>query len=128
MDKITNTPDISINRPITHEESMALPKQEFINRCLTWLDEFNEGKQLKLDNSKKCPLSVWVEHNHQACGRDLVGGITSCLICGQPMCPDCSNHGVTQLSRVTGYMGDIAGWNAGKRQELKERQKYDNLG
>ena len=113
---------------ITHEESMALPKQEFINRCLAWLDEFNEGKQLKLDNSKKCPLDAWVEYNHQACGRDLVGGITDCPICGQPMCPDCSNHGVTQLSRVTGYMGDIAGWNAGKRQELKERQKYDNLG
>lgn len=114
-------------KTITHEESMALPKQQFIDRCLVWLDKFNEGKQLKIDNPKKCPLSVWVEYNHRACCKNLVGGIVNCPICSQPMCPDCSNHGVTQLSRVTGYMGDIAGFNAGKRQELLERKRHDSF-
>jgi len=114
-------------KPITHEESMALPKQEFIDRCLAWMDEFNDGEQINIDDPVKCPLSKWVEYNHHACGRDLVGGILNCPICGQPMCPDCSNHGVTQLSRVTGYIQDIAGWNAGKKQELADRVKNNSF-
>ena len=114
-------------KTITHEESMALPKQQFIDRCKTWLDEFNDGALLNLEDSTKCPLHVWVVHNHQACGRDLVGGIVNCEICGEPMCPDCSNHGVTQISRVTGYIQDIAGWNAGKKQELSDRVKNNSF-
>ena len=113
------------HKTMTHEEAMALPKQQFIDRCKAWLDEFNDGNQLNIDNPVKCPIHIWVVYNHKACGKDLVPNITNCEICGQPMCPDCSNHGVTQLSRVTGYMGDVAGWNAGKKQELKERQHYN---
>ena len=113
------------HKTITHEEAMALPKQQFIDRCKAWLDEFNDGNQLNIDNPVKCPIHIWVVYNHKACGKDLVPNITNCEICGQPMCPDCSNHGVTQLSRVTGYMGDVNGWNAGKKQELKERQHYN---
>ena len=114
-------------KKITHEESMALPKQQFIDRCKAWLDEFNDGNQLNIDNPAKCPLHVWVEHNHQACRRDQVGGILNCPICGEPMCPDCSNHSVTQLSRVTGYIQDVAGFNAGKKQELIDRTKYNEM-
>ena len=113
------------HKTMTHEEAMALPKQQFIDRCKAWLDEFNDGNQLNIDNPVKCPIHIWVVYNHKACGKDLVPNITNCEICGQPMCPDCSNHGVTQLSRVTGYMGDVAGWNAGKKQELEERQHYN---
>jgi anaerobic ribonucleoside-triphosphate reductase len=29
-----------------------------------------------------------------------------------------------QVSRVTGYLQDVSGWNAGKRQELKDRMRY----
>jgi anaerobic ribonucleoside-triphosphate reductase len=29
-----------------------------------------------------------------------------------------------QISRVTGYLQDVAGWNAGKQQELKDRVRY----
>lgn len=114
--------------PITHEESMALPKQQYIDRCMAWLNEFNDGAKLKLDDPTKCPLAVWVTHNHQACGSDMVGGIVDCPICGQPMCPDCSNHGVTQLSRVTGYIQSVNGWNAGKKQELSDRKKHNTFG
>ncbi|NOR85570.1 hypothetical protein GQ473_05630 [archaeon] len=112
---------------MTHEEAMALPKQRFIDRCNAWLDEFNNGNQLNIDDPKKCPLHVWVVYNHQICGKDLVPNITNCEICGQPTCPNCSNHGATQISRVTGYMGDVAGWNAGKKQELKERQRHNQM-
>jgi anaerobic ribonucleoside-triphosphate reductase len=61
---------------------------------------------------------------HAAC-KDIVSGIATCPECGKPMCPICSRHNVTQLSRVTGYMGDVAGWNAAKRQELIDRKRYD---
>lgn len=127
MTKITNNSDTSTNKqtPMTHEEAMALPKQQFIDRCSAWLNEFNDGNQLKIDDPTKCPLHIWVVHNHQACGKDLVPNITNCEICGQPMCPGCSNHVATQISRVTGYMGDVAGWNEGKKQELKERQRHN---
>jgi anaerobic ribonucleoside-triphosphate reductase len=40
------------------------------------------------------------------------------------MCPDCGNHNVSQLSRVTGYIGDVGGWNNAKKQELKDRKRY----
>ena len=60
MTKTTNNLDIPIDRhsytSITHEESMALPKQQFIDRCLAWLDEFNDGNQIKLNETQTCPL------------------------------------------------------------------------
>jgi anaerobic ribonucleoside-triphosphate reductase len=46
---------------------------------------------------------------------------------GSQCVPICSRHNVTQLSRVTGYIGDVKGWNAGKQQELKDRKRYDML-
>jgi len=29
-----------------------------------------------------------------------------------------------QLSRITGYIQDVSGWNAGKRKELELRRRY----
>jgi anaerobic ribonucleoside-triphosphate reductase len=31
---------------------------------------------------------------------------------------------VVQISRVTGYLQEVSGWNAGKQQELKDRARY----
>lgn len=53
-----------------------------------------------------------------------VPGIAYCDVCGAPMCPVCHRHNVTQLSRVTGYIQDVAGWNMAKQQELKDRKRY----
>lgn len=127
MIETTKNPDTSINEPMSHKETMVLPKQQFIDRCKAWLDEFNDGNQLNINNPEKCPVHIWVVHNHQACGKDLVPNITNCEICGMPMCPDCSNHQATQLSRVTGYIQDVAGWNAGKKQELLERKRHNMM-
>lgn len=33
---------------------------------------------------------------------------------------------VEQMTRVTGYFSKVAGWNAGKRGELKERHRIGN--
>ena len=60
-----------------------------------------------------------VGHTH--CSHDVVDGIAYCPECGVPMCPICGCHDVAQVSRITGYLGDVARWNAAKRQELKDR-------
>ncbi|MEA1943949.1 MAG: anaerobic ribonucleoside-triphosphate reductase [Euryarchaeota archaeon] len=39
-------------------------------------------------------------------------------------CPNCGSTNVEQLSRVTGYLQAVSGWNAAKRQELEDRKRY----
>lgn len=48
-----------------------------------------------------------------------------CPLCGKAVCPTCGCHDVVQISRVTGYLADVAGWSEGKRQELKDRTRYN---
>jgi hypothetical protein len=65
-----------------------------------------------------CPL----DHCH--CSHEIISGIEYCPLCGKPVCPECGSHDVVQVSRVTGYLQDVSGWNAGKQQELKDRTRY----
>lgn len=67
---------------------------------------------------KMCEL----DHTHCNCG-DVIEGLKYCPICGRACCPICGSHDVVQVSRVTGYLADVAGWNAGKAQELKDRKR-----
>ena len=62
-----------------------------------------------------CPL----DHCH--CGHNIITVLAHCPLCGEPICPECGCHDVSQVSRVTGYLADVDGFNAGKRQELKDR-------
>jgi ribonucleoside-triphosphate reductase len=39
-------------------------------------------------------------------------------------CPNCGSENVEHLSRVTGYIQAVDGWNNGKKQELKDRMRY----
>ncbi len=39
-------------------------------------------------------------------------------------CPNCASDNVEHLSRVTGYIQAVSGWNEGKKQELKDRKRY----
>jgi anaerobic ribonucleoside-triphosphate reductase len=55
---------------------------------------------------------------------EVMAGTDLCPVCNRSACPNCWNHDVVSLSRVTGYVQDINGWNNGKRQELKDRQRY----
>jgi hypothetical protein len=67
-----------------------------------------------------CPL----DHCHCNCngGKPIIG-IEYCPICGDPICPICGTHDVTQVSRVTGYLQTVDGFNEGKKQELKDRNR-----
>lgn len=68
---------------------------------------------------KMCPL----DHCH--CPHEIIESIDYCPLCGAPVCPECGSHDVVQLSRVTGYLQEVGGWNAGKQQELKDRTRYN---
>ncbi|MFB0503132.1 MAG: anaerobic ribonucleoside-triphosphate reductase [Candidatus Bathyarchaeia archaeon] len=46
------------------------------------------------------------------------GLLSTCVNCGG------SGEDIEQWSRVTGYYQRVGGWNAGKRQELLDRQRY----
>ncbi|KKH19853.1 anaerobic ribonucleoside-triphosphate reductase [Methanosarcina mazei] len=39
-------------------------------------------------------------------------------------CPKCGSGNVQHLSRITGYLQSVEGWNRGKRQELRDRKRY----
>jgi rubrerythrin len=56
---------------------------------------------------------------------EIIAGTELCPVCNRGLCPQCMNHNVIALSRVTGYMGDVNGWNNGKKEELKNRQHYN---
>ena len=114
--------------PITVDELMTLPKRDFIKRFQKWIKEFNGGKLLKINNPLQCPLNQWVIRNDAKCNRELVPNTAVCPLCGNPCCPDCQNHSVDVISRVTGYLGSVSGWNAAKKQEFEDRHRYDLAG
>jgi hypothetical protein len=66
-----------------------------------------------------CPL------DHNGCGHEISGKIEYCPVCGEPICPACGDHNVATVSRVTGYLSDVAGWNNAKRAELKDRVRSE---
>lgn len=114
--------------PITIEEMMILPKRKFIGRIEAWMREFNGGKLLELDSPLHCPLHLWVGHNDKKCNKELVANTAVCPLCGNPCCPDCQNHKVDTISRVTGYLSSVSGWNEAKKQEYKDRNRYEMEG
>ena len=70
------------------------------------------------DLEEMCPL------DNAECSHDVSSEIKYCPQCGAAVCPVCGSHDVMQISRVTGYLQDVSGWNAGKQQELKDRTRY----
>lgn len=54
----------------------------------------------------------------------IISGTDICPVCKRAICPECFNHSCVSLSRVTGYVQDVSGWNAAKKQELIERKRY----
>lgn len=62
-----------------------------------------------------CPI------DHNGCGHEITAELGYCPVCGESLCPICGDHNVVVISRVTGYLSDISGWNNGKVAELKDR-------
>jgi len=55
----------------------------------------------------------------EACGNQMNGIKTGCGRCG--------SDDVKAYSRITGYIQDVSGWNAAKRQELRERTRTQGI-
>ncbi|MHC1585870.1 MAG: anaerobic ribonucleoside-triphosphate reductase, partial [Candidatus Syntropharchaeia archaeon] len=71
-----------------------------------------------------CPIHEWVRVNGKQCTQTH-GGTARCPICGGYMCPECHNHNVEIISRVTGYLQAVSGWNLAKQQEFEDRKRYN---
>lgn len=69
-------------------------------------------------------LKEMCPNDHTECGHEVIDGLAYCEMCGEAMCPVCGCHDVAQLSRITGYIQEVSGFNAGKAQELKDRTRY----
>lgn len=98
--------------------------------CRTHFDE-SDVKEWYKKGKPLCPM-CGEKHIEKRCAADPhggchcaltthAGGIKFCEVCGKPVCPECGDHDVIQLSRVTGYLQDVTGWNEAKKQELKDR-------
>lgn len=136
------------NREEIYEMLRSLPENETLHKChqCNYIFDITQGGQaniltiLRTRSYVYCPrcgtrdpelickvdaYSAVLKIQGKDCRRGVViSGTDLCPECGQPMCPECYNHSVVSLSRVTGYVQDISGWNNGKRQELKDRQRY----
>ena len=69
-----------------------------------------------------CPL------DHCDCKHEVMTTVAYCDLCGEPICPECGDHSVVQVSRVTGYLSDVSGWGEGKRAEFRDRTRYNPVG
>ena len=70
-------------------------------------------------------LQEMCPRDHCHCQHDIIETIAYCPDCGAAMCPECGCHDVAQISRVTGYLQEVSGWNIAKQQELKDRVRYN---
>ena len=101
--------------------SEQLSVDDFAAKCV----RYNEAHGIKdvVSDLKVCPVHVYATSINKPC-KATVPTIKYCQLCGKAMCPVCGRHSVHQLSRVTGYVGEVGGWNNGKQQELKDRKRY----
>jgi anaerobic ribonucleoside-triphosphate reductase/intein/homing endonuclease len=121
---VTPGADISLPERIKLEQTF-FPIVDGGNIMHIWLGESNpdpEGLQ---------ELAMYIAKNTQtgyfAFTRDMTictheGYVTSGLL---EKCPRCGSNEVQHLSRITGYLQSVDGWNKGKRQELLDRKRYD---
>lgn len=102
---------------------MRLRLNEVMRMMLEEVLREMKEKSVKHDGEPTdCPVHRWSVENGRCYGQR--GTIAYCPVCGNAMCPTCGNHHVLQLSRITGYIQDVSGWNAAKRQELKDRKRF----
>ncbi len=99
-----------------------IPKEEQRYKCHTCHFVVDETP---CPNCGETSLEIMCPLDHCDCSHSIVEKIEYCPLCGEAICPECGSHDVMQISRVTGYMQDVAGWNTAKQQELKDRVEYN---
>lgn len=112
--------------PLCGEIIAAPPARYKCESCFAMFDE-------KFLVDGRCPecggeqILKTCEHDHACeCSLDVTGGMTKCPTCGAYTCP-CGSHNVIVISRITGYMQPLSGWNAAKVAEFEDRTRYDDV-
>lgn len=149
-DNLEETPTymVSSDRTEKYEMLRSLPENETMHKChhCHYVFDVSQGGQANIlvilrtrswvycpncgekDPELMCKIDAYsivlgIKGKNCRTG-EVIAGTDLCPICGRPMCPKCYNHSVVSLSRVTGYVQDLSGWNNAKRQELLDRQRY----
>lgn len=94
-----------------------------------------ECKLIFKDRIESCPecgntnFIETCENDPGTCNHGVVSGTKVCEVCGEFVCPTCGAHDCIAMSRNTGYYSPIGNgsWNGGKKEELKNRKRYDIL-
>lgn len=88
-----------------------------------WLGEANTDPGALMDFAMR--VATKTDIGYFAFTKDL----TVCRDCGttgcglHDSCCRCKSPNVDYVSRITGYMSSVSGWNAAKRQELEDRRR-----
>ena len=119
--------DISLTDRITYEHTF-FPIVDGGNIMHIWL---GEGKP---DPEGLQELAMHIAKNTQTGYFAFTRDMTVCTDEGYVApgllnkCPKCRSENVQHLSRITGYLQSVEGWNRGKRQELLDRKRYSIKG
>jgi len=109
-------------------ELVAMPTGIFMETCLGWKEDLIKNGEWERTyddihvNVLKCPVHQYA--THKGLCKSVTGGTSTCPVCGNWMCPTCNSHAVDIMSRVTGYLQIVSGWNAAKGQEFEDRNRY----
>ena len=110
---------LEMARSVRRLEDVPVPERKYkCHTCHLIVDE------TPCPNCGDTHLQVMCPLDHCHCSHEIISTIEYCPLCGAPVCPECGSHDVVQISRVTGYLQEVSGWNAGKQQELKDRVRY----
>ena len=121
MNKDNLTPEMIVMLDMSRMKFIEVNKEYLKTLGMEYYDLTDKNGEIQ---TLSCPLHLWASYNDAIRARGQVGTTATCPLCNNPMCPECGNHFVEQLSRVTGYMGGVSGWNAAKRQEFLDRTRY----
>lgn len=107
---------------------LEIPEKDRLYKCHTCHTGSIKHESLK---DGACPicgethLMIQCPIDHCSCDHEFVERISFCILCGEGICPICGCHDVVQISRVTGYLQEVKGFNEGKRAELKDRHRVN---
>jgi hypothetical protein len=99
-------------------------------KCHTCFLLFEDSDVTVRDKKVVCPkcfneLEPTCDLDHECdCADEISSGTKVCPQCNHFTCP-CGCHDVFVMSRITGYLGELSGWNNGKRAEFNDRTRYD---
>jgi len=100
---------------------VAMSFRDFLGVCVAWKEE-TQTDLVGID-PRQCPVHQYALEKGRCLGTS--GHTEQCPVCDNAMCPTCGSHCVDQISRVTGYMQAVSGWNAAKKQEYIDRKRHN---